>query len=352
MPMPSLNIVFKSAAETAVKRNTRGTLMLILRGAVPAKNPVTVQETEDIPSSASAANKRYIKLALKGNEYAPKKIICYFIGTEETLEKALLYTSLHSVDYVAMPTASTDGVTEEIKEWIIAQKAYNNEVKAVLPDCEADSEYIINVTTESVTTSDGEYTKEELAVRIAGIICGTDPVHSITYACLPEATNCSRLSKKEMDEAVDAGKLFVFFDGEKVKVSRGVNSLATVTDGKNDSFKKIKVIETIGIIKKDLRITIQDNYIGKYANTYSNRCILLAAVQDYLDTLIDEGLISAHEVSFDISAIKAAMGEKSIDYSDMTEDEIKEYNLEDKVFLLCKVSIPDAIEDISLVFSI
>ena len=352
MPMPSLNFVFKAAAEAAVVRNTRGVLMLILRGNVPAKNPLVIQSTDDILSTTSAANKKYIKLALMGNDYAPKKVIAYFIGTEDSIDKALQWASLQYIDYIAMPTASTENLCETIADWVIAQKTYNNEVKAVLPNCEKDSEYIVNVTTESVTTADGTYTAEELAVRIAGIICGTNATHSITYAVLPEATDCTRLSKTEMDEVVDAGKLIVFFDGEKVKVARGVNSLVTLTENQNSSFKKIKIIETIGIIKKDLRITIQDNYIGKFANTYSNRCVLLTAVQDYLDTLVDEGLISGHDVTFDIASIKAAMKESGIDFSDMTDEEIKAYDFKDKVFLLCKVNIPDAIEDINLVFII
>ena len=196
----------------------------------------------------------------------------------KSIDGAKTFAATRYIDYVCMPTAKTDGLTEEIATFVKEQKAYGNEIKAVLPECEADSEYVVNVTTESVTTSDGSYTSEELAVRIAGIICGTNPVHSITYAVLPEATDCTRLTKAEMDEAVDAGKLFVFFDGEKVKLSRGVNSLVNLKDGQNDSFKKIKIIETIGIIKKDLKNTIQDNYIGKFGNTYINRCLLLSAV--------------------------------------------------------------------------
>lgn len=352
MPMPSLNIVFKAAAESAVRRNTRGVLMLILRGSAPAKNPALIQGEEDIPSTVSAANKRYIKLALKGNDYIPKKIFAYFIGSEENIDGAKTFAATRYIDYVCMPTAKTDSLTDEIATFVKEQKAYGNEIKAVLPECEADSEYVVNVTTESVTTSDGTYTSEELAVRIAGIICGTNPVHSVTYAVLPEATDCTRLTKAEMDEAVDAGKLFVFYDGEKVKLSRGVNSLVHLTEGKNESFKKIKIIETIGIIKKDLRNTIQDNYIGKFGNTYINRCLLLSAVQDYLDTLKAEGLISGHDTQFDLGAIKNAMRENGVDFSDMTDAEIRAYDLKDKVFILCRVSIPDAIEDITIAFAV
>lgn len=44
-------------------------------------------------------------------------------------------------------------------------------------------------------------------------------------------------------------------DGEKVKVCRAVNSFVTTTGTKGESFKKIKVVDTMDMIKDDIRLT-------------------------------------------------------------------------------------------------
>ena len=54
------------------------------------------------------------------------------------------------------------------------------------------------------------------------------------------------------------------WDGEKVKVCRGVNSFQTTNGNQGDSFKKIKLVEAMDMIKDDITMTAQDNYIGKY----------------------------------------------------------------------------------------
>lgn len=348
MGMPSLNIRFATQAAEVAKRAARGIILLILRGAVPSKNPLSIQDASEIPSSVSTANKEYINMALRGNEYRPKSILAYFVATEEAIDEALAWAAKQNIDYVVMPTAETDGVSEQIKTWVIDQKQYKNEVRAVLSNCAADSEYIVNFVTDNIACGTKTYTAEQFTPRIAGIICGTDISHSVTFAALSDVSDCTRMSKAEMDEAEEAGKLFCYYDGEKCKLSRGVNSLTTTTADKGSAFKKIKLIDVMAVIKKDLRLICEDSYIGKYANNYSNRCLLLAAVQGYFDELETEGVVSEPEVSFNIPGIKSAMRTAGIDYSEMTDEEVKTYDFGSSVFLKVKVHLLDAIEDIDI----
>ena len=112
-----------------------------------------------------------------------------------------------------------------------------------------------------------------------------------TYAPLPEVIGCDVWTKEEMDTMTDAGKLFFFFDGEKVKLGRGINSLVTTIQGKGVSFQKIKLVDLMDMMYDDIRTTAQDHYLGKYANSYANRCLLVTAIQGYLDQLAQEGLL-------------------------------------------------------------
>ena len=59
-------------------------------------------------------------------------------------------------------------------------------IKAVLPDCTADTEGVINFVNKTIRTKSKTYTTAQYCSRIAGIIAGTPMTISCTYAPLPE----------------------------------------------------------------------------------------------------------------------------------------------------------------------
>ena len=155
-----------------------------------------------------------------------------------------------------------------------------------------------------------------------------------------------------MDTAVDAGKFIVFFDGEKVKVGRGVNSFVTTSSEKGDQFKKIKIVECMDMIYDDIVKAAQDNYLGKYPNSYDNKCLLMSAIGAYFDQLQLDNIVSSYEIGIDIVAQKTYLKSKGVDVENMSEDEIKVADTGTKVFFAAKVKILDAIEDIELPITI
>ena len=354
MGMPSVSISFTEKAITAVKRGERGIVALILKDEnIPETNPVTCLSSEDVPTTLSESNQEQIKLALMGYINAPKKVIAYVLGADaKDYTEALNMLKTVKFDYLAAPTVSTDNATNDIVSYVKAQRAEDKLIKAVLPNVSGDHEGVINFATATVYANDKEYTTEQYCGRIAGIIAGTPINISCTYAPLAELTDCSRLTKEEMDTAVDAGKLIVWFDGEKVKTARGVNSLTTTTQDKGDSFKKIKIVEAMDMIATDIRTTAEDDYLGKYANTYDNKCLLISAIGNYFDQLKLDGVISAYTISIDIEANRSYLKGKGIDVESMSDDEIKVADTGSFVFLKATVKILDAIEDIVLPISI
>ena len=151
-----------------------------------------------------------------------------------------------------------------------------------------------------------------------------------------------------MDEAVGEGKLILFHDGEKVKCGRGVNSLTTVT-GRSDVWKKIKIVEILDMIQQDIRLTIQDNYIGKVPNSYDNKLQLVTAISVYLQALAKDGLIEDDfTAGIDVDAQDAWLQEQGVSTVDMSEQEIKEANTGTHVFLQLFVTPIDAMEDVAV----
>lgn len=353
MGMPSISITFTELAATAVARGKRGIIAMILRDVVPEVNPIECASAIDVPTTISEKAQEQIKLALMGYVNAPEKVIAYVIPAEaESYKEALDYFKTIKFNYLVIPTAEKDGLTADVVSYVKEERSAKKLIKAVLPNTVADHEGIINFATEKVYVNDKEYTTQEYCSRIAGIIAGTPLSISCTYAPLPELTDCARLTKEQMDEAVDAGKLIVWWDGEKVKTARGVNSLTTKNQEKNAQFQKIKIVDTMDMIANDIRMTCEDNYLGKYANSYDNKCLLLSAIGNYFTKLIGDNVLQSYELAIDIDANRAYLKDKGVEVDKMSEDEIKQANTGTHVFMKATLSILDAIEDIVLPINI
>jgi len=357
MGLPSINIAFREKGTTAVKRGEKGIVVLILEdNIVPlASNKIDVLGPNDIPSSLTEFNKEQIELALKGYVTPPKKVIVYII--EEALPEGTVdYTEAQNYletikwDYLAIPEIAASK-TDSFATWIKGLRdTKKRKVKAVLPDTPADHEGIINFTTKTIVTEDKEFANKEYCSRIAGLIAGTPLTISCTFAPLPEVIDCEKKTTDELDTAIDDGEFVLYNDGEKIKVARGVNSLVTTGGDKLDSFKKIKIVEEMDLMYDDIKKTAEYNYLGKYSNSYDNKCLLIMAILGYLEGLEIAGILNSGKTSIGINIEKQVnyLKSKGQDIEAMNELEIKKADTGDKVFLKGKVKILDAIEDIDL----
>ena len=375
---PSISITFIEKAASLIERGSRGIVALVLRDASVTETPdtYTVRDVSDVPTSISDANQQYIKDALKGYSKAPLKVLVYVMPTtsEKTGE---LYTAMmkyfetETFQWMAIPTVETDGKIEDIVSWVKSQRDNNNfMIKAVLPNADsADCEGIINWTSKlykdetsdngdnTVTITRKTYTAEQGTPRIAGILAGTDVTIAATYAPLKDFDDVERLDPEARNTAVGAGKLLGFWDGEKVKLDRAVTSFVTTTGVKGDSFKKVKLVEDMDMIKSDIQTTIQDSYIGKYANSYDNKCLLVTAINGYFNTLISDKVLGSGSCKINVEAQrnffvsqggKLVIDGETVNVEDCSDDDIKRGNTKSKVFLRADISILDAIEDIEL----
>ena len=349
MGLPNINIEFKTTAASAIERSERGVVGIIIKDAA-SNGAFTLKKTSQIPATLGVANKNYVERAFLGYINPPKKVILYVEPSAATnLNEGLDYMATQTIDYLVGPPDITTEESTAVVTWVKAQRADGYTPKAVLPDIAADSEAIINFTTSGIMIGSTEYTAAQYCSRIAGLIAGTPLTISCTYAPLTEVTSVDTLTKNAIDTAIEAGKFVIFYDGEKVKVGRGVNSLQTTTEDKGNAFKKIKIVEAVDMMNSDIRMTAQDSYIGKYSNSYDNKCLLISAIKGYFSTLETQGVLkSGSTVEIDTDVQEDYLQTQGIDTDDMTAQDIKEANTGDKVFLTASASILDAIEDIDL----
>ena len=307
-------------------------------------------QASQIPDTLSKVNQDYLKRAFVGYVNPPKKVIVYPFSTEGTLSEGLNWMEGQEFDYLVGPEDCTPEEAKDIASWVKSQRTNRCvKFKAVLPNQTVDHSGVVNFTTEKLYEGNTVYTTAGYCSRIAGLLAGTPMKISATYAPLPELTDVSRLTREDMDEAVGKGELLVYWDGRKAKLNRAVNSFVTTTDGIQDSFKKIKIVEIMDLIRTDIHTTAEDGYIGKYANTYDNKMLLVTALRVYLEGLRKDSLIKpGYVVDIDVDAQEQFLMNRGIDTSEMGEQEIREADTGSHVFLKIKCKILDAIEDIDI----
>lgn len=353
MGLPNIEIVFKTIGATAIQRGERGIVALILKDKVPSTNPIVMTSATDIPTTGLTADSiAEITRTWIGYINPPSKVISYVIAADATdYTVAETYLETIKFDYVAVPGIAS-GETTAFASWVKGCRDNKGlKFKAVLPDCASDHEGIINFATDGIIVGATTYTAAQYCSRIAGMLAGTPLYMSATFAPLPEVDDVPHHTKSELDTLINTGKLVLFNDGEKCKIARAVNSLVTTTSDKGADFQKIKIVDILDQIFMDITKTANDSYIGKYANNYDNKILLIAAINSYLTTLINSKLLDLSEtnaVGIDTAANKTYLESKGIDTTSMKDQKIKEANTGAEVFLTGNIKPLDAMEDITL----
>ena len=385
--MPSVNIAFIEAGIEAIQRSQRGIVALLLEedadtitklltdhtaadGKTTIKainNPFTVYTTDDIPDELSDDNKDYITKTLIGYVKSPYRVKVYLMNkvTEESANAsadkfadALKILATDRWDYLAIPTITT-AQCESVATWLKTNRENKGKrSKVVLPGYAADYEGVINFSNTKIVTASKTYTGAQYTPRIAGLIAGTPLTISATYAPLSEVIDCDRYTADENDEKVNNGEFFVWFDGEKFKMSRAMNSLVTTTQSKLEAYQTIKSVDIMDAIYDDIQKTAQDSYIGKYTNDYDNKQLLISAIMGYFKELEDGRLLQKDysEVDINVEKVKNYQLQHGLytkeELADMDDLTIKKLDTKKQVLLTAKIKILDAMEDIDLPINI
>lgn len=380
--MPSVTISFIEAGIEAIERSQRGIVALLLEEPQATidnllkdhtladetkveaiTNPFTIYTTDDIPSELSDDNKDYITKCLLGYTKAPYRVKVYLQASsddEAANAKADKFADTLKIlatdrwDYLAIPTITT-AQCESVGTWLKTNRENKHKrSKVVLPGYAGDYEGIINFSNTTITTATKTYTGAQYTPRIAGLIAGTPLTISATYAPLSEVIDCDKYTLDENDEKVNKGEFFIWFDGEKFKMSRAMNSLVTTSQGKLEAYQTIKSVDIMDAIYDDIKKTAQDSYIGKYANDYDNKQLLISAIMGYFKEL-EEGRLLQRDystVDIDVDAVRNYQLKHGLytkdELADMDDLAIKQLDTKKIVYLTAKIKILDAMEDIVL----
>lgn len=353
MGLPELTFSLKKAADNVATRVSAGIVAMILRDA-KANGFHTINRESDIPAELGVDNISAIKRAMVGYITKPEVIYVSVIAADADISSGFKTLAAHSYDYLVGPVDISAEDAHALAALVKEQRVKRYVGKAVLPNTSADDEGVINFAATGIKSGDTSFTTAQYASRIAGVLAGTPADCSATYAALEELTGVDAM--EDADAAVDAGKLFLIDDGRQVKLSRAVTSKTTLGEDDPDLLKKIKLVAALDLIRYYAITTVEDEYLGKCANTYDNKCILLVAFSDFFASLEAQNVIQegSSGAELDAEAIRTYLleqAEKNDDAAEITrvkglsDEALRKEDTGSHVFLHLYGHVLDAMED-------
>ena len=351
MAMPEINILFKTLAKTASIRSARGVACIVVKDSTVEGKYVYTREKQ-ITQSYDDDNLSLVKEAF--NKYGVTKLVVYAIDkTGGTLADALNNLKKVEINYLACNFALEENDVTLLKQFK-ETRVKNNMDLQIIANVAADDEYFINFASTGISVNGSAIEPHRFMCKLAFILSSIPQTESATYYVLDDVTAVTEIENE--NEAVEAGKLFITFDGEKYKLSRAVNSKTTLAANEKKDLKKIKITEGKIIVKGDIYKVFRDKYIGKCNNDYNDRLSLVSEINRYLTNLAYEGILNIdydNRVELDVDAMRDYMEtEAETDTSDMKDiDVLKDAEglCGSKVFIKGQVRFIDAMEDITLV---
>lgn len=345
MGMPEIVFLFEQKAKTLVRRSARGVVALLLKDATEGGAEIAKINDGDEIAGYTADNAKLIQITLDSGATS----VLAVRHREEALADTLAKLANQRFNWLAYPEAG-EGDSGAIVQWVKNQRKNGKFVKAVVTAAEAPNcEGVVNFQASGLESSlfGGAVTGEKYCARIAGILAGLSLEQSATYYPLSDLVSGEEPTNPDQD--VDQGKLVVVFDGEKYKLGRGVTSL-TSEESASPVFKKIKHVESVDMMRQDMKDVFEDEYVGKIANSYDNKQVLVAYRNQYLDGLRGSVLNPDYDNLCQIDGVaqKAYLESIGMDTWDMEEIDILKANTDSSVFLTENIQLLDAMEDLTL----
>lgn len=348
--LPSFSMIFQGKAVSAIERSARGIVAVVLKDDTAGGKDVSTYKKLDAVDFThwTEENYGYFKLIFDG---MPSMVIAVRLSANaESFLPALTKLKDMKWNYLTIPSLPAKDVTS-ISAWI---KQYRQDekktFKAVLANCRADHEGIINLTTENIVSgiNGKKNSAAEYCARIAGVLAGLSLARSSTYFVLNDISSAE--TPEDPDERINSGELVIVFDGKQYKIGRGVNSLTTFTKEKTEDVRFIKVVEGMDLYQDDIHETFDNCYVGKIINDYDGKQMLVAAIGAYHKGLLGNVLDRAYDnrVSIDAEAQRAYLESRGVDTTDMDAIAVAMANTGTKVFIKSNVKFVNTMEDITM----
>lgn len=378
MGLPTIEVVFKQLAVSAIKRSERGIAAIIIRDNTLSTTAITKKTYR---SGINLNSKDYTKANLTILErcflVAVNKVVVISLPTTGEFKDALKVLDKIKYNYVCTTDA---GNQQALASYVVDYNAttkgmMKHTVAVVYNVTTADSKYVINVKNETVTeiqtTSNGKKDNVSVAMneylpRLCAVLANLPLNRSCTSYVLEDLTDCADVATDnvDLDGWIDKGWFCLYVDDDEVKIARGVNSLTTFTSTDTEDTSHIIIVESMNLVIEDISTTFKQKYQGKYKNYLSNQKLFIDAVNAYFNELAKEEIMdpdytgnddagtTGNQAYIDVEAQRNAwLSVGKSEAVDWTEDKVKSMAFKTTIFLAATVKILDAIEDLKFIIT-
>lgn len=208
-------------------------------------------------------------------------------------------------DVILFPSENTDLATAFVSKVKTLNDNIGKNVIGVMPNMAADYYGIINVT-NSVKTSDGvTLTTAQAAAWVAGATAAAECTEALSYQEYDDAVEIVGVKGSEAAElALKQGQFFFSYFNGKIVVEDDINSLVTVGEKQDVSYKKNRVVRTIYEVVKSIKDEFPPN---KYSNSDTNWDIMDEhgqAILSYFEGI--DAIDNVEESDFEVDRDKSA----------------------------------------------
>ena len=378
MGLPTIEVIFKQLARSAIKRSERGVAAIIIRDDTLRSDAITKKvyrsSMDLISKDYTAENMRIIERCFL---VAVNKVIVISLPTEGDFKDALKVLAKCKYNYVCTPDP---GEQQPLASYVVdyneTKKGKMKHTVAVVFDATtADSKYVINAKNPTVTEiqTDAKGIKSNVVVpmneylpRLCALLANLPMNRSCTSYVLEDLADVADIETDEVstDEWIDKGYFVLIVDDDEVKIAKGVNSLTTFTSTDTEDMSHIIIVESMNLVIEDIATTFKQKYQGKYKNYLSNQKLFIDSVNAYFKELAKEEIMDPDYTGNDIAGTKGNQAFIDVEAQrnawlsvgkseavDWTEEKVRSMAFKTTIFLAATVKILDAIEDLKFVIT-
>ena len=346
MGRPTIDIIFKQKAITAVKRSQLGIVVLIIKDSTKDWTRKEYKIITDI--KAEDYTESFLQLVKDCFQFTPAKVVIFNIK-DGTLADILKLVAQERINWLGLGYDGAEADTATLVSWIKSMRKAGKTYKAVVHKAtKPDNKGIVNLMNEKVTFVDsrGEVEGWQYIPSILGMLAGLPMTRSATsFLC----SNLKEVSLfDDIDDVIDEGGFCLHKDEGDIRVARACTSLQEITQDETEDMKDIIIIESMDLMRDDIFSTFK-SWIGKYKNKYDNQVLFFSAINAYFKELAREDILDKEYNNYsevDVEAQKSAwLAVGKTEVEDMEDEQIKKLTFKKKVFMTAQIKILNAVED-------
>lgn len=308
--LPGLYMVIEKMQEAAIRPGQRGVIGMVTNGLSASKGKVlTLRNVGEALVALGVSNYKFAKRAFEGGA---RQVVAYVLNDAEELESGLAKLDPYYFDVFTLGRDLAAGDAEDLKAWRIRNELDGKNYVGVIggPTGLADNTAIKSTYAAGkhgdlmylgmggVDQDGNVISPGELAAWLAGAQGGKGMAQgSLTRKIIGFLSDVERrLTKAEREDLFEAGIAVPIHNGQEVVLDAAITS-SKVIEGTNPSKPhhangKLRIAYNAAVFQTAINEAIESEFIGKINNDLPGQEILTSALDTFIDSLIDEGVLA------------------------------------------------------------